>query len=72
MSSSIMAKHLTQYASIYRYWLHPNDTTIVRHNTFSKELSYTKKEIEDLHKLLYENGDIDFIHEIKSRYKDHV
>jgi hypothetical protein len=25
-----------------------------------------------LHKLLYENGDIDFIHEIKSRYKDHV
>jgi len=48
------------------------DKKMVRHNTFSKELSYTKKEIEDLHKLLYENGDIDFIHEIKSRYKDHV
>lgn len=39
-------------------------------NVYRKELNFTKKEIETLHRLLEENGDIDFIYELKKMYND--
>ena len=37
-------------------------------NVYSKELNFTKKEIETLYRLLEDNGDIDFIYEVKKMY----
>lgn len=37
-------------------------------NVYRKELNFTKKEIETLYRLLEDNGDIDFIYEVKKMY----
>ena len=39
-----------------------------RHNTYRGTLVFTKEEVEELFKLLDENGDIDFIYEVKKIY----
>jgi len=39
-----------------------------RTNTFPGELSFTKKQVEEIQKLLGDNGDIDFIYEVKKLY----
>lgn len=40
-----------------------------RTNVYSEELSYTKKEVENLQKLLSANGDDDFYNAVKMRYE---
>ena len=47
------------------------DKIMPRHNTYRGTLVFTKEEIEDLYKLLNENGDIDFIYEVKNIYGNH-
>ena len=39
-------------------------------NVYPKELNFTKKEIETLHRLLEDNGDIDFIYRVKRIYNE--
>ncbi len=43
-----------------------------RTNVYRKELNFTKKEIETLHRLLEDNGDIDFIYMLKRMYNDKI
>lgn len=45
------------------------DIEMKRTNTFAGELSFTKKEVEEMQKLLYDNGDIDFLYEVKKLYE---
>ncbi|KAL7516791.1 hypothetical protein ACHAWX_001768 [Stephanocyclus meneghinianus] len=44
------------------------DKIMPRHNTYRGTLVFTKEEVEELFKLLDENGDIDFIYEVKKIY----
>ena len=44
------------------------DIEMKRTNTFAGELSFTKKEVEEIQKLLYNNGDVDFMYEVKKLY----
>ena len=42
------------------------------HNVYKGELTFTKDEVANLQKLLYVNGDIDFIDQVKIDYHDHL
>ena len=44
------------------------DIDMPRQNTHKGELMFTKKEVEQLHKLLTANGDTDFIDQVKKIY----
>lgn len=39
-----------------------------RTNTFAGELTFTKKEVEEIQKFLYDNGDVEFMYEVKKLY----
>lgn len=41
-------------------------------NVHSKEIPYTKKEVENLQKLLMKNGDVDFVDQVKMEYHDYL
>ena len=41
-----------------------------RINVYPHDLHFNKKEIETLHRLLENNGDIDFIYNVKKMYND--
>lgn len=45
---------------------------MTRTNAFSVDLTFTKSEVEGLHDLLEANGDVDFLHEVKARYREGV
>ena len=42
--------------------------TMHRTNTYSREIQFTKKEVEAMQKLLDNNGDLDFMHEVKKMF----
>ena len=46
-----------------------DDIVMPRKNTHRGELMFQKEEVEELHKLLDKNGDIDFIYEVKKIYE---
>ena len=46
-----------------------DDLEMERTNTYNGELSFTKKEIEEMQKLMNDNGDTDFMYEVKKLYK---
>jgi len=41
-------------------------------NIHKKQLDFTKKEVENLYRLLEMNGDIDFIDQVKMEYYDYL
>ncbi|KAL7533994.1 hypothetical protein ACHAXR_009790 [Thalassiosira sp. AJA248-18] len=41
-------------------------------NVYQKELQFTKKEVEDMQKLLKKNGDTEFIDQVKQEYHDYL
>lgn len=47
----------------------PSDIEMKRTNTYrGRELTFTKKEVEEMQKLLYDNGDIEFIYQVNKLY----
>ena len=46
--------------------------TIPRTNVYKKELEFSKKEVENLQKLLQKNGDIDFVDRAKMEYHNYL
>ena len=46
------------------------DIEMKRTNTYSREITFTKKEVEQLQKLIEENGDTEFIYEVKKVFKE--
>ena len=45
------------------------DIEMKRTNTYrGKELQFSKAEVEEMQKLLYDNGDIDFLYQVKKIY----
>ena len=44
------------------------DIEMKRRNTFHKDLLFTKTEVEQLQKLLDDNGDTEFMYEVKKLY----
>merc|ERR1712127_490425 len=46
------------------------DTLMKRTNTHRKEITVSKKEVENMQKLLNDNGDIDFMEGVKYMYRD--
>lgn len=45
------------------------DKEMERTNSYTKEISFTKKEVEEMQKLMEENGDTEFIYEVKKMYR---
>mmetsp|Transcript_8332 Transcript_8332/g.20459 ORF Transcript_8332/g.20459 Transcript_8332/m.20459 type:complete len:328 (-) Transcript_8332:27-1010(-) len=43
--------------------------TMARKNTYTKDITFTKKEVEEMQKLLDVNGDTEFVYEIKKRFR---
>ena len=46
-----------------------DNKTMHRTNTYTKEIEFTKKEVEEMQKLLDNNGDLDFMYEVKKMFK---
>ena len=46
-----------------------DDLEMERTNTYNGELTFTKEEIEEMQKLMNDNGDTEFIYEVKKLYK---
>lgn len=47
-----------------------DEKVMKRTNTHTKDIVFTKKEVEELQKLITENGDTAFIYELKKLYED--